>query len=80
MEIPFNAPPDRPTRIFIDTGKDVFGSGITVEEFRICDQYTIQGDIFSGAVRGLGDVPTPLEDSLANMTVIESLLKAERAR
>jgi len=30
----------------------------------VCDQYTIQGDLFSQAVREGGEVPTPLEDSL----------------
>ena len=51
IEIPFNAPKDRPCRIFIDDGRDVFGSGITTETFPMCDQYTIQGDVFSRAVR-----------------------------
>ena len=64
VEIPFNAPTDRPTRIFID--------GRT-EEFPACDQYTIQGDLFSQAIRQGGEVPTPLEDSLQNMAVIERL-------
>ena len=52
LEIPFNAPPDRPTRILTDTGKDLFGSGVVTQEFEICDQYTLQGDQFSRAVRG----------------------------
>ena len=73
IEIPFNAPPDRPCRIFVDKGADVFGSGIHTEEFPVCDQYTIQGDAFSKAVREGGEVPTPLEDSLGNMQVIEAL-------
>jgi hypothetical protein len=44
MEIPFNAPIDRPCRILIDDGRDVFGGGITTERFPICDQYTIRGE------------------------------------
>ncbi len=43
IEIPFNAPNDRPCRIFIDDGRDLVGGGITVETFPTCDQYTIQG-------------------------------------
>ena len=74
IEIPFNAPPDRPCRIYIDDGRDVFGSGRRVEEFPVVDQYTIQGDLFSAAIVNGGEVPTPLEDSLANMRVIESLI------
>lgn len=79
FEIPFNAPPDRPTRILIDNGRDVFGGGIRTEEFQICDQYTLQGDQFSQAIRGMGEVPTPLEDSLSNMAVIEALFESERS-
>ncbi len=68
MEIPFNAPPDKPARIFVE-----IAGAIRTEEFPICDQYTLQGDDFSKAVRGVGEVPTPLEDSLANMRVIEAI-------
>ncbi len=50
LEIPVNAPPDRPTRLFIDSGSDLFGGGITTETFPVCDQYTLQGDAFSKAV------------------------------
>jgi predicted dehydrogenase len=78
IDIPFNAPPDRPCRIFIDTGADVFGAGIRTEELPVCDQYTIQGDLFSLAVRGQGEVPTPLEDSLGNMEVIDALFRSAR--
>jgi predicted dehydrogenase len=73
VEIPFNAPPDRPCRIVVDDGRDVFGSGRRVEELPVCDQYTIQGDAFAAAVLDGAEVPTPLEDSLGNMLVIEEL-------
>jgi predicted dehydrogenase len=76
IEIPFNAPPDRATRIFIDDGQDVFGSGITTETFPICDQYTLQGDAFSQAIRESGEVPMPLEESIKNMAVIEAVFRA----
>jgi hypothetical protein len=54
------------------------GSGSSREEFRVCDQYTIQGDLFSLAVLGKGHTPTPLENSLGNMQVIEALFESER--
>jgi len=76
IEIPFNAPPDRPTRIFIDSGQDVFGSGITTETFPTCDQYTLQGDAFSRAVLEGGEVPVPLEDAIENMAVIEAIFRS----
>jgi predicted dehydrogenase len=78
IEVPFNAPPDRTTRLFVDNGADVWGGGVRVEEFPICDQYTIQGDLFSQAIRGRGEVPTPLEDSVGNMAVIEAVFESAR--
>jgi predicted dehydrogenase len=79
MEIPFNAPADRPTRIFLDEGSDVFGSGVTTETFPICNQYTIQGDLFSRAVRGEGDVPVSIEDAIRNMAVIEAVFRSAKS-
>jgi predicted dehydrogenase len=76
IEIPFNAPKDRPTRIFIDESGDIFGGGIVTEEFPTADQYTIQGDEFSKAVLEGGEVPVPLEDAIANMAVIEAVFKS----
>ncbi len=51
VEIPVNIPPDSPTRIFIDDGKDLYGKYIEIIEFPAVDQYTIQGDLFSKADR-----------------------------
>ena len=76
IEIPFNAPPDRPTRLFIDDGSDLFGSGITIETFPVCDQYTLQGDAFSKAVLENTEVPVPLEEAIKNMAVIEAIFSS----
>ena len=76
IEIPFNAPPDRPCRIFIDDGSNLFGSNIVTETFPVCDQYTIQGDVFSRAVREDSEVPVPLEDAVKNMAVIEAIFRS----
>jgi predicted dehydrogenase len=79
IEIPFNAPPDRPTRLFIDDGRDLFGSGLTTETFPVCDQYTLQGDAFSKAVLENSEVPVPLEDAIKNMAVIEALFHSAKS-
>ncbi len=68
IEIPFNAPPDRPCRLRIGDQDWT--------EIPVADQYTIQGDLFSLAVRGQGGVPVPLEDSLGNMKAIEAIFRA----
>ncbi len=77
IEIPWNAPNDRPCRIFVG---DQMGGAPKVEEFPIVDQYTIQGDEFSRAIRGERDVPVPLEDAIKNMAVIEAIFKAADSR
>jgi predicted dehydrogenase len=46
------------------------------ERFLPCDQYTIQGDAFSQAVRMNGEVPVPLEDAIKNMAVIEAVFRS----
>jgi predicted dehydrogenase len=76
VEVPFNAPNDRPCRIFIDDGRDLFGGGIAIETFPTCDQYTIQGDAFSRAVREGGQAPVPLTDAIKNMAVIEAVFRS----
>ena len=71
IEIPFNAPPDRPCKIAYQHGNE---SGEI--SFDICDQYKIQGDLFSKAILHDSEVPTSLDDAVANMKVIDSLIKS----
>lgn len=68
IEIPFNAPPDRPCRMWHETR-----GNIETIDLDVCDQYTIQGDLFSQAILNNTDVPTPIEDSVQNMKVIEAV-------
>lgn len=76
VEIPFNVPPNRSVRIFVDDGSDLFGAGIEVEEFPICNQYTIQGDLFSRAIREQTEQAIPLEDAVSNMAVIDAVFRS----
>lgn len=78
IEIPFNAPPDRPCRIFIDDGSDAGGRNARVEEFPVCDQYTLQGDLFSKAILEKSEVPVSLENAAANMAVIDALFRSSQ--
>lgn len=76
MDIPFNAIPGEKMRIQIDDGSDLRRSKVIVEEVEACDQYTVQGDLFSRAIRESGAPPTPLEDSLRNMAVISAIFQS----
>jgi predicted dehydrogenase len=72
IEIPFNAPTDRPCRMWHQHGD-------RVEEIvlPVANQYTIQGDLFSQAVLNDTPVPTPLEDAVNNMKVIEAVFRSD---
>ena len=76
IEIPFNAPNSRPTRIFIDGSGDLTGSGILTESFPVCDQYTLQGEAFAKAVLENTEVPVPLEEAIRNMAVIDAIFRS----
>jgi len=77
IDRPINPPIDEPSRILIDDNPgDPTGKGITTEAIPTCNQFTIQGDLFSKAIRGGGDVPVPLEDSVRNMAVIDALFRS----
>lgn len=68
IEIPFNAPPDKPTRITYQSNDE-----IKEIKFDVCNQYTIQGELFSKSIIEDLAVPTPIADALANMHVIEAV-------
>jgi predicted dehydrogenase len=76
VEIPFNAPNDRPCRLRVDDDGDLFGAGVETVEIDTCDQYRIQGDAFSRAVLENTEVPYRLEMSLQNMRLIEALVRS----
>jgi predicted dehydrogenase len=79
IEIPFNAPPDRPCRIYVDDGTDPSGRSAQVIEYETADQYTIQGDLFSQSIREGKDLPVPLEGSIRNMAVIEAVFRSAKS-
>ena len=75
LEIPFNPPADRPCTAVLSIGNQC-----ETIEFDVCDQYGIQGDLFSKAILNDTKVPTPIEDSIANMKVIEAIFKSGKSK
>jgi len=77
VEIPFNIPPDLPTRVFVTAGGDPPVAPATeVLEFPPADQYGVQADRFAAAVLDGAPVPTDPDDAVANLRVIERLFAA----
>lgn len=71
IEIPFNPPSDKKTLLFIT--KD--GQRETVEIVE-ADHYRLQVEAFCQAIINNTPVPTPLEDAVANMKVIDAVFKS----
>jgi predicted dehydrogenase len=73
IEIPFNAPPDRETKLWLHNSE-----GIKEINFDILDQYTLEGDLFSKCILENTAVPTSLEDAINNMKVIEAVFESSK--
>ena len=77
--IPFNAPQGEATTILVDTTGALDGSGVERETLQPCDQYTLQGEAFSRAVRAEVMLPYGLDDAVMNMRIIDALLRSEHS-
>lgn len=76
IEIPFNIPPDRPTRVVVFAGGEPpVNPGTTVIEIPTDDQYRVQTDSFSRAIRGGGPLPSDPTDAVANLEVLERIVE-----
>jgi predicted dehydrogenase len=75
VEIPFNAPADRPCRLFLTRDPEPTAQAEVVE-IATCNQYTVAADAFVAAAVGGGPAPVPLEDSVQNMRVLDALARA----
>jgi predicted dehydrogenase len=79
LHVPVNAPQGAKTRLSIDDGSSLEGSGIVTETVPESDQYMLQGEAFSRAIRGEIALPYGVEDAIANMRVIDALFRSERS-
>ncbi|HWL49672.1 MAG TPA: Gfo/Idh/MocA family oxidoreductase [Acidimicrobiia bacterium] len=81
VEIPFNIPPDRPTRVLLVSGGDPpVEPNVVVHQVAAADQYRIQADAFSRAIRDDTPVPTPPQDAVGNIEVMERIFADAAAR
>lgn len=71
IEIPFNAPADEVCRTWL-----YFKGGSKVFEIEPVNQYTLQGDLFSKSILDDTAIPTPLEDAVNNMKVIDAIVES----
>jgi predicted dehydrogenase len=77
VEIPFNAPPDRPNRIFVqgmemNVGKDY--------EFPVSDQYQLQAEAFGRVIRKEEKSAYGVADAIQNMKIIDAFFRSEKSK
>ena len=76
MWIPFNIPPDRPTEVYLTAGGDPPVAPHTeVLTFETADPYTVETEQFAAAILDDRPMPVPPEDAVANLRVIEQILR-----
>ena len=76
IEIPFNAPPDQPCKAWLDDGSKLGGAAAELTTFPVVDQYSLQSEAFSSAVRTGGGVENSIEVALGNVRAIDALFRS----
>ena len=79
IEIPFNAPPDKPCRYWIEEDATVEGSGLQTVTLPVVDQYQLQAEAFGRAVREDRPDASALDDAVMNMRIIGALFASEKS-
>jgi predicted dehydrogenase len=77
IQIPFNAPPNEPTVIVTDRGTQHGDRSARSIEVPAYDQYQLQGEAFSRAVRGLEALVGDIDDAIVNMRALDALRRSE---
>lgn len=76
IEIPFNAPPDKPNRYFLQNKNNPEGKWF---ELPVSDQYQLQAEAFGRAIRGKQKLAWGVEDAIANMRILDAYFRSERS-
>ena len=77
IEIPFNAPPDKPNRYFVQ-GMEM-NVGETVE-LPVTDQYQLEAEAFGRVIRKKEKPIWGVEDAIQNMKIIDAFFRSEKSR
>lgn len=78
VEIPFNAPNDRPTRLWVSGQTSAGVHADRWVELALCDQYGVAAAVFAEAILTGGPQAIALEDACANMRVIDAVFRSAR--
>lgn len=71
IHIPFNTFPDVPANVTV-----INGVGTRELSFGPADQYGLEFEHFSQTIRNGGKAPTPIDDAISNMAVLDALFRS----
>ena len=77
IEIPFNAPPDQPNRIFVQNDQSQTGEW---QSYPASDQYQLQAEAFGKSIRANKKVAWGVDDAIKNMKIIDAFFKSEKSK
>jgi len=75
VEIPFNAPPDKPNRLFVQGMEMNQGQ---MHSYPVSDQYQLQAEAFGRAIRSGKKLAWGVDDAIKNMKIIDAFFKSEK--
>jgi len=78
IEIPFNATQGGSMRVYLDNGKDLGGGSAKTLRLPRADQYQLEGEGFSRAIRGKEKLGFGVEDAILQARVIDALFRSEK--
>lgn len=76
IEIPFNAPPDRPNRLFVQGMEMNEGAW---HEFPVSDQYQLEAEAFGRVIRKEEKHLWGIEDAITNMKILDALFRSGKS-
>jgi predicted dehydrogenase len=79
IRIPFNAPQGAAMTIWLDNGKQLADASAKPIKLPKVDQYQLEGELFSRAVRGKEKIAFGLDDAILQMRVIDALFRSEKS-
>jgi predicted dehydrogenase len=76
VETPFNPSHERPTRLIFDDARDLFGSGVTVEEVPPANQYALMCDAFAEAASEGRPFANSMDEAIGNMRTLDAIARS----
>lgn len=77
IEIPFNAPPDKPNRLFVQGMEMNEGHW---HEYPVSDQYMLEAEAFGRDIRNKKKPVWGVDDAVQNMKIIDAFFRSEKSK